>query len=331
MNTDSCFIDFEKLTTDAVMPSLHAMESGSPILSAEERRAEWLKQRWGKFTASEFHRLMGYEDKPELSNGGKTYARQKAVERMTECKPEVYISPAMQWGIDHEHAAIDAFMRATGLEVTDCKDGQNFIELSGDVGGTPDGIIEAMNAGIEVKCPTSLVHLDYMETIRDAMSLKQSAPEYYWQIQGLMMITGLESWFFVSYDPRYIDENLRLHIASIEQVPEDIAKLENRLDLAIDYCHQVMKQKLGLDPQLGVHLSISRCLKSHTSIKLSLELLTNRIKILEQSLASIGPINQPSSRDHSKHYEWFEKIQQCNTLSDISRLLKDIPKTRARR
>jgi hypothetical protein len=305
-------------------PLLTGLAAGEPIKSAEDRRLDWLRQRWGLFTASEFHRLMGYEDKPGLPNGAITYAKQKAVELLTEFSADVYLSPAMQWGIDHEHAAIDNFTAATGLEVSDCKDGQNFIALNDAVGGTPDGIIHELSAGIEIKCPQSVTHLDYLENITDAMSLKKAAPDYYWQIQGLMMITGLESWFFVSFDPRFLDEKLRLHIASIEKAPEDIDKLEQRLDLAIEYRGQVLAKKLGADPGALVRIPVAKCRKTYAGIQAQMAGLLRRIEHLEQTLAAVPAAIPPSQA--VKYSEWRSRIEACQTISDITRLLHDIPK-----
>ena len=263
--------------------NLTELAPAETIKSAEQIRFEWQQQRWGKFTASEFHKLMTYEERDDLPKGAATYAKQKAVELLTECKPDTYVSPAMQWGIDHEHDAIDAFMATTGLEVNDSKDNQVFLTLGDSVGGTPDGLIKSMGAGIEIKCPNSATHLDYMDTVTDAMSLKATAPEYDWQCQGLMMITGFESWFFVSYDPRYLNESLRLHIATIERDEADIAKLRQRLDMAIEYRDRIVAKRTGNANQAAVRKAIARQEATQVVLKAQLAELMQRVMLLEEA------------------------------------------------
>lgn len=216
-------------------PSFDIKKLGDSIKSPEEIRADWLKLRLGKFTASEFHRLMAYQGKPELPKGGQTYAIEKAIELMTAAQPDSYISPAMAWGIEHEADAIQAFMEATGLEVSNHGHRQVFLQMGPDIGGTADGLIPKISSGVEVKCPNSKTHLDYME-INDAVSLKAIKPEYYWQCQGLMKINMCHAfWYFASYDPRFKVPALRLHIAKIERNDSDIEDLMDRLAMAIKY------------------------------------------------------------------------------------------------
>jgi len=145
----------------------------------------------------------------------------------------------MGGGVEHEPEAIDAFQAQTGLVVTHCKDGQEFIDR-GHVGGTPDGLILSEFSGVEIKCPNSDTHIGY-RLIRSAQDLKAEAPPYYWQVQCLMMLTDSQHWHFVSYDPRFKDARLRLHIARIEASPSDIAKLKQRLELAEAYKKRIIE------------------------------------------------------------------------------------------
>jgi hypothetical protein len=232
-DVNSLFEDF--LSAAPNHPPLASLPVGPKLKTPDERRAEWLAQRWGRFTASQFHRLMSngkLADK--LSAGAKAYCLEKAVEIMTEVSVDGYVSPAMQWGLDHEAEAAEAFMARSGLLVDKHNHDQTFLTLGDSIGGTPDGLIKGCAAGVEIKCPSSKVHLDYLG-ITGAASLFEIAPDYYWQCQGLMLITGYLEWHFVSYDPRFKDEKLRLHTALIKAVVTDIQRLVKRLPLAIQY------------------------------------------------------------------------------------------------
>lgn len=214
-------------------------EPGTPIKTQEDIEREWLQQRWGKFTASEAYKLMTYKDKDELPKGVLTYIMKKVAESLTEFRVTPFITDAMQWGLMHEPEAVDAFVDKTGLVVTHCKDGQCFID-KGYFGGTPDGLIPSEFSGLEVKCPNSETHLGYLQ-IKTASDLKQAAPDYYWQCMSLMMITASLHWYFISYDPRFKNERLKLHIAKIAADPGDISRLRKRLALADIYKNQIIE------------------------------------------------------------------------------------------
>jgi hypothetical protein len=232
---------FEELLSTNVV-DLSQYQKAEPIKTAEEIRKEWLLQRRGKFTASEFSRLITYPNKNELPAGAKTYALEKAVELMTEIdENESFISYEMQWGIDHELEAIQALAELTGLSVKNTGTKQELIALGDDIGCTPDGLIIEEKAGIEIKCPKSKTHFNY-RLIRCGAELKTEAPEYYWQVQGSMHITGFDHWYFASFDPRYKNPSHRMHYVVIDRNEDDIALLEQRLLMAIVHRNYLLKE-----------------------------------------------------------------------------------------
>ena len=159
-------------------------------------------------------------------------------ERLTGVHGEHFTTAAMQWGIDHELEAIRCFTEQTGLSVYNTGEHQASIEMNADVSCTPDGLLVDKPIGVEVKCPKSVTHLEYL-SINSNDDLKSIAKEYYWQIQGSMLITGFESWGFVSYDPRFKDEKLRLKTIMIDRNHLDIEFLYKRINLAVE-----LKKKL---------------------------------------------------------------------------------------
>lgn len=232
------FDQFET-TLSASSATLSNVEAGAPIQTQEEREREWLERRWGKFTASEIYKLMTYPDKDGLPAGAMTYVLKKAAESLTEFSVTPFISDAMQWGLLHEPEAIDAFQSKTGLVVSHHNDRQEFID-GGHFGGTPGGLILSEFSGLEIKCPNSETHIGY-RAIRCGNDLKAEAPQYYWQCHCLMLLTQSSHWYFVSYDPRFRDERLRLHIARIDRVNADIVKLRERLAVADLYKTKIIE------------------------------------------------------------------------------------------
>ena len=202
----------------------------------------WLKERWGKFTASEMYRLMtNGKAKDSLSVGAMTYVREKAAEQLSEFSSNAFSNAAMDWGVEHELEAVGQFEALTGIRVNHTGEHQQFIlSECGHWGGTPDGI--TFDSGIEIKCPESKTHLLYL-SVTDAAKLKAEEPKYYWQIQAYLALTGKNHWHFVSYDPRFYAEHLRLHHCVIERVQEDVELMLSRIA-------QAAKQRDALVDQL---------------------------------------------------------------------------------
>ncbi len=229
------------------IPDLSSFKKSEPLKTSQEIRAEWKKERLGKFTASEFIRLVAYPKKNELSSGAITYVKKKVVESLTVPNlDDGYISVDMQWGMDHELDAVESFSRITKIKnIEFIGDNQKYLSLNMLVGGTPDGLTKS--SGLEIKCPNSDTHLDYMDIV-DEEDLKKIMPKYYWQIQGLMMITKCKYWYFVSYDPRYKLKKLRTHIAVIKENKKDQAFLKKRLRMAVKLKKEMLRAKRSKTP-----------------------------------------------------------------------------------
>ncbi len=201
----------------------------------------WLKERWSKFTASEMYRLMtSGKAKDSLSVGAMTYVREKVAEQLSEFSSNEFSSAAMDWGREHELEAIQAFESLTEIRVNQTGENQQFIlSECGHWGGTPDGI--TFESGVEVKCPESKSHLLYLSIV-DAETLKAEEVKYYWQIQACMALTGKSHWHFVSYDPRFYAEHLRLHHCVIERVQDDIDLMLARIAMAVEQRDKLIHQ-----------------------------------------------------------------------------------------
>jgi len=230
---------------------LTGMAEGRPLQSVAERRGAWLNERYGKFTASGFYRVMWYYKKSldKLPAGAVTYAMEKAAERLSDRddSDDGYTSRDMQWGIDHEVEAVNLFTERTGFGVDFVGDKQRYIALNDDIGGTPDGIIQHHDqfGGVEMKCPASSTHIKYMMSICDPQTLKDYESKYYWQVQGQMMITNSTRWWFCSYDPRFNREDNRLLAVEITRNESDIEALETRLKMVVELRNDIVNKMAG--------------------------------------------------------------------------------------
>jgi hypothetical protein len=187
----------------------------------------------GKLTPSCFADIMtaGRAKADRFGKTAWTYAYKVACERLGVEFPEVW-AKAMEWGVENELDAIEAYQTQTGQLVT-LNDVIQHPTLD-YVAGTPDGLIGSEGI-IEVKCPyNSVNHL---------MNLKNGSQldDYKYQIQGYLWITGRKWCDFVSYDPRF-KKDLQLAIYRVERDQEMIDELAARVQ---EFEESVMAEIMG--------------------------------------------------------------------------------------
>ncbi|MES0334821.1 MAG: lambda exonuclease family protein [Candidatus Magnetobacterium sp. LHC-1] len=150
---------------------------------------EWQGYRVGIPTASNFDKIITTEGKP--SKQRQKYMFTLAAERITGIKEETYQNGAMQRGIQLEEEARRMYELISGYSVDQvgiCY--QNEKKL---YGCSPDGLV-GNDGCLEIKCPTSAVHVSYL--------LEGVIPtEYIQQTQGQLLVTGRKWVDFVSYSP----------------------------------------------------------------------------------------------------------------------------------
>jgi putative phage-type endonuclease len=149
-----------------------------------QRTESWLKERYGKFTASEIVKILGLRG---IGETGKTYAIDKAIEELFGEMQENYISYDMQNGIDTEPLAFDKFKELKGfefLEVENC----GFFKYEEHAGSSPDGLVSD-NAILEIKCPKSTTFFKLVAT-------NEIDAKYYAQMQMQMLCTNRKKRIF---------------------------------------------------------------------------------------------------------------------------------------
>lgn len=193
--------------------------------NSEQRSDDWKKERYGKFTASEIHKLLGIKALgiKALGETGKSFAIEKAIEELFGEMEENYISFDMQNGIDTEPLAFDKFKQLKSLEfleVTNC----NFFPLGLHAGASPDGLV-GTDAVLEIKCPKSTTFFKLVAT-------NEIDAKYYAQMQMQMASTNRNKAYFFNY---LIHEGIEYyHEIIIERNEEMIKKILDRLDEAIE-------------------------------------------------------------------------------------------------
>lgn len=149
---------------------------------------EWYKARYGKFTSSNIHSLMGAKG---LGDTGRTYAFELAVEILHGRDLEDnYVSFDMNVGIEREPYAFDQFKQNKSLQfltVEPC----SFKALGDNTGSTPDGIVSD-NSGLEIKCPKSKNFFRIVAT-------NEVDKKWYDQMQHQMYVWGFKQTYFFTY------------------------------------------------------------------------------------------------------------------------------------
>ncbi len=180
----------------------------------DQQTEEWHNARLGKVTASRLSDVMA-RTKTGYGASRANYMTELVLERLTGRRAEGYTNAAMQWGIDTEADAKAAYEFRTNAEIVSV----GFIDhpLIAMTGASPDGLI-GENGLIEIKCPNSATHIDYVLT---GMVPKK----YDLQMQWQMACTGRQWCDFVSYDPR-LPPNLSMLVKRIDRDNDLIAEME---------------------------------------------------------------------------------------------------------
>lgn len=212
------------------------------IIAAQptQHSLDWFRARLGKFTGSEVGRLLkGGRGKDEtFGKDALSYINEVVAERLLNPSVvmldelfEEYLmqvtasSKAMAWGNDQEMNARNLYSKVTGRKVTSC----GAVEFSAWFASSPDGLCLDNNGCVEIKCPTSKIHTEYLLNVSDAEELKSVRPLYYWQCIAHMAVTGADWCDWVSYCPF---SQKPLHIVRLERNSTAIATLLDRIECA---------------------------------------------------------------------------------------------------
>lgn len=212
-----------------------------------QRHSEWHEVRLGRFTASEFYRLMteprakADKEAGNLSQGAMTYVMEKVAERITG-KPakDEFDSRYTQWGEEYEPLARSIYEAVFDRKVTL----SGFMEFGSHGGGSPDGLIGEEGI-IEIKCPYTITsHLTH-HMMKSWEDLKSDKPEYYWQCLGYILLTGRQWCDFISYHPHFPAKlQLKRLTISRDDVQADMLHLHLKLEKAAqvfdDFFHSII-------------------------------------------------------------------------------------------
>jgi len=184
----------------------------------------WWNDRLGKLTGSRMAAAMNFLKSGKESSERESLRYEVVAERITNTFADKYMTADMQWGLDQECAAKEAFENITGLMVKDV----GFVDHPSifHCGVSPDGYVSD-GCLIEVKCPKTKTHMKYVAN-------QVIPPEYKPQMLLQSACTGKDVWF-VSYDPR-MGEGKDLFIKKYVPTPEELAEVEAAAEKFLSEC-----------------------------------------------------------------------------------------------
>ena len=217
------------------------------MINAIDPKDQWFLSRWTKFTSSEIYKLLlaGTGGKV-FGVGAMTYIKQKVLEMTTAMweRPELEEVKSLRYGKMYEYPAYEAFVNETknySMEYMGT-DNPMFLEypdglLKGESGGSPDIVnwskSKKIDAGAEIKCPINpMYHYDRIFW-KDQWDIKENYILCYTQMQHLMMVSGADIWYFISFDERQKNKSKQKKIIEVNPDKKFQDNLNVRIEMAV--------------------------------------------------------------------------------------------------
>ena len=214
------------------------LQRGKPeiLWDVQQGTQQWKDIRKGVPTCSAFGKIMTNELK--LSSSNKKYMRELCG-GLLGGEPEFKGNKWTDRGNELEDEARKWYAFDQGVEVAQC--GFVYLDDRRLVGGSPDGLV-GDEGGIEIKCPSAAVHVEYM--LANSGKKWKVPMAYLAQVRGLLWLTDRQWWDFVSYYPGAPSVVVRVHRDDEHQQAWEIAWEERLVKFMAEYAG--MRKKLGL-------------------------------------------------------------------------------------
>lgn len=175
----------------------------------------WIPARVGKLTASRMADALDFRKDGKPGAARTKLLHDILAERLVGAAKDHFVTPAMQWGLDNEAAAADAYEAASGnILVPGGLFDHPTIEF---FAATPDRLIDH-DGLVEIKCPTTETFIKWR--------LNGVVPEEHRaQMLSQLACTGREYVHFVAYDPR-VPQPYQLFMRPFEPKKAEIEEVE---------------------------------------------------------------------------------------------------------
>lgn len=210
----------------------------------EQRSDEWFAARCGKITGSRFAAVMALTVKDSKPKEQRlNLINTLVLERLTGLPEEIPDNAPMAWGREQEAAARGWYEFTMDCEVE--QHGFVLHDTLPNVGVSPDGSVRGPEPLrlVEIKCPYSRrVYLDVLRT-------REVDPDYYWQVQGQMMVmnaAGLDLVYFHPHMPPGLQGfviDVPRSDAAILRLIDECSAVDAQVDKIVNELREQMKEK----------------------------------------------------------------------------------------
>lgn len=187
------------------------------VLNLDQRTPQWHEVRLGLLTGSCADAVIAERKRGTGELKERAQLRRRLVcERLTGRSADSdYKSDDMIRGTEMEPKAFAAYEARTGRIVQRVGFVRHDVHAAGC---SPDGRVDGWEGLIELKCPRSTTHLEYIQA-------GVLPPEYRGQILHAIWITGAQWCDFCSFDDRF-PAPLDLFVVRVPRVPVEVAAYE---------------------------------------------------------------------------------------------------------
>lgn len=206
------------------------------IIIQDQGSVEWQKLKLGVISASNISKVMAKKGTETRHGYMMELIGQIATREFDEINAK-----SLDWGKTNEAAARAAFEFESGKTVEQV----GFIyNLDKRIGCSPDGLIKGKIEGLEIKCPmTAKVHADFL-------AMDKVKPEYIYQVQFSMFVSGYEQWHFCSFHSKFKSNMIK--IRTFERDAEMMERFANELGEFIRDMDEILAR---LDLKFGAQWS----------------------------------------------------------------------------
>ena len=204
-----------------------------------------INPRVGRFTASEIYKLLKSGRKKDELFGqvAMKYITSKFAELLigeTISEAQETDSKSLAWGRLNEELAVAEYELRNNIKT---HGHQVFLQWGDDAGCTPDGLVD-VDGLIEVKCPFNPTEHAMNLQLTNQEEFKEYHDEYYPQIQMQLLCSGRAWCDFVSFDPRVVREELKLHVLRIYPDEEMQDNMKHRITEAVKLRDAMLEKAL---------------------------------------------------------------------------------------
>lgn len=178
-------------------------------VNCDQRSEEWHKLRLGKITGTRLKRVF------QADNMG--LIDELIAEIDSEMTESVYENAAMRRGVELEPIARALYCEVRGIEIEEI--GFCISERFDFIAYSPDGLTPCRTGGIEIKCPSTKTHVQYIRQNKIPSEYKHQC------ITPFVVNTKLQWLDFVSFDDRFKSRPLFVKRLKREEIQQELDEI----------------------------------------------------------------------------------------------------------